>query len=260
MSIQVHATMERALQFTNRSILKPVQTSITKVSLENIQSGDHIIVTSAKATFKLGYRAATSGTIVGAVGGIAVGVNILLEGPLLARGLYKLHQKKKFGVISDTDYNHGIIRQSFITVDTVLGGVGGSRPLRADSVEIVHRGDHIMYQVTEEPFRACYESALVSSVRDDQILLLKNTQAGGVTQEWVSFSDLRHPRIIQYSTGLFSNDEAIERAERRLRCGETRHHVLFNNSHHFVTLAKTGKENPLVEITKGLMYKGMYIK
>ena len=128
MSIQVHATMERALQFTNRSILKPVQTSITRAILKG---GTKAVFKAgakagAKATFKLGYRAATNGTIVGAVGGIAVGVNILLEGPLFARGLYKLHRKKKFDLISDTEYNRGIIQQSFTTVNTIIGGVCGA--------------------------------------------------------------------------------------------------------------------------------------
>ena len=80
-----------------------------------------------------------------------------------------------------------------------------------------------------------------------------------MTRELVSFSGLKHPHVIQYSTGLYSNDDAIERAERRLRCGENHHHVLFNNSHHFVTLAKAGKENSLAEITKDLLYDGMYI-
>ena len=138
-----------------------------------------------------------------------------------------------------------------------------SRPLRAVSAENVHRGDHIIYQITEEPYRAYYESALVSCVGADQIELLKNTRAnseghiGGVTQEWVQFSSLNHPHIIQYSPGLYSNDEAIKRAEKRLEWKEKCYHVLYNNSHHFVTLAKTGKENPLAVITKDFLYEGM---
>ena len=136
------------------------------------------------------------------------------------------------------------------------------RPLRAVSAENVDRGDHIIYQITEEPYRAYFESALVSCVRADQIELLKNTRAheghmGGVTREWVQFSRLKHPHIIQYSPGLYSSDEAIERAEKRLEWKEECHHALYNNSHHFVTLAKTGKENPLAEITKDLLYEGM---
>ena len=91
---------------------------------------------------------------------------------------------------------------------------------------------------------------------------MKNTHEehrSGVTRKWVPFSSLKHPHIIQYSPGLFSNDEAIERAEERLNWKEKCHHPLYNNSHHFVTLAKTGKENPLTEITKGLLYEGMHI-
>ena len=158
MSIQVDVAVQKALQFTYRSVLKPIQTAINRATLRGGAKGVAKLAVhgatvlayagkavgqvaakagtksafkagakaGAKATFKLGYRAAASGTAVGAVGGIAVGVNILFEGPLLARGLYKLHQKKKFGVISDADYSRGVIQQSFTSVNTVIGGVGGA--------------------------------------------------------------------------------------------------------------------------------------
>ena len=158
MSIQVAENMHKALQFTNRNVLKPIQFSLSRATLRGgtkavaklAVHGATILAyaakaaggaatkagskaafkagakAGAKAAFKLGYRAAASGTAVGAIGGIAIGVNVLFEGPLLARGLYKLHQKKKFGIISETDYHRGIIRQSFTTGSTILGGVGGA--------------------------------------------------------------------------------------------------------------------------------------
>ena len=157
-SIQVDVGVQKALQFTYKSVLKPIRTALSRATLRGGAKGATKLAVhgttilayagkaagqaaakagtkaafkagakaGAKATFKLGYRAATSGTAVGAVGGIAVGVNVLFEGPLLARGLYKLGRKKKFGVISDGDYNRGIIQQSFTTANTILGGVGGA--------------------------------------------------------------------------------------------------------------------------------------
>ena len=81
---------------------------------------------SAKVTFKLGYKAALNGTTVGAIGGIAVGINLVVEGPLLARSIYKLQRKKKFDMISDGDYKRGVIKESFTSVNTVIGGASGA--------------------------------------------------------------------------------------------------------------------------------------
>ena len=56
----------------------------------------------------------------------------------------------------------------------------------------------------------------------------------------------------------YSSDEAVQRALERLN--ENCYHALYNNSHHFVTLAKTGRENPLTEIIESLTHhRGMFI-
>ena len=156
MSIQVDDSMEKALQY--RHVLQPIQFAFTKASVKGgMKATSKLSVhgvtilayatkaagqattkagskaafkagakAGAKAAFKLGYRAAASGTAVGVIGGVAVGANMLFEGPLLARGLYKLHRQHKFNMISDADFNRGIIKQSFTTGNTIVGGVGGA--------------------------------------------------------------------------------------------------------------------------------------
>ncbi len=51
---------------------------------------------------------------------------LLIEGPLLARGIYKLHRKKKFDQISETEFTQGIIRETVKTANLVIGAAGGA--------------------------------------------------------------------------------------------------------------------------------------
>ena len=73
--------------------------------------------------FKLGTQVALSGTILAGPG---VGVYILVEGPILARGIYKLHRKKKFEQISEAEYTRGVIQETFTSVNVIAGSVGGA--------------------------------------------------------------------------------------------------------------------------------------
>ena len=116
-------------------------------------------------------------------------------------------------------------------------------------------GDHILYQVCREPYRACYRSALVLTVEEARIHVVMNS-TDGVKEEWFdSFEDLY---VVKYSD-CYSNDEAVRRAMQRLEWEENCYHCLYNNSHHFVTLAKTGRENPLTEIIESLtQQEGMF--
>ena len=70
--------------------------------------------------------AALSGTTIGLVGGIALGVNVLIESPLLLRRLYKIHRKKKFAVISSTEAKRQYTVETTTSVNTIAGGVGGA--------------------------------------------------------------------------------------------------------------------------------------
>ena len=88
-------------------------------------SGD-AVASGAETLFQLGFRAALSGTAIGIVAGAAVAVNLLIEGPLLARSLYKLYRKKKFDQISPEEYKRGIVEESVTSANTVVGAVGGA--------------------------------------------------------------------------------------------------------------------------------------
>ena len=82
--------------------------------------------TTSKAAFEAGSEAAISGTLLGAIGGIAFGVNVLLETPFYIRGAYKLHRQKKFDMISKEDYKREMIKISFKSANTVIGGTLGA--------------------------------------------------------------------------------------------------------------------------------------
>lgn len=88
-------------------------------------SGDAAI-SGAESLFQLGFRAALSGTAIGIVAGVAVAVNLLIEGPLLAIAVYKLHRKQKFGQISMVQYDRGIVKESVTSASTVAGAVTGA--------------------------------------------------------------------------------------------------------------------------------------
>ena len=79
----------------------------------------------AEALFQLGYRAALSGTAIGIVAGVAVAANVI-EGPFLARAVYKLHRKKTFHQISHEEYKWGVVQASFTSANTIVGGIGGA--------------------------------------------------------------------------------------------------------------------------------------
>ena len=65
---------------------------------------------------------------------IALGVGIPLafvsstaiEIPFLARGIYKLHRKKKFNKIDDVTFKRGCARQTSMSIGTVVGGTAGA--------------------------------------------------------------------------------------------------------------------------------------
>ena len=87
-------------------------------------------------------------------------------------------------------------------------------------------------------------------VEGAKIYVVTNS-SDGVKEEWLeSFENLYK---VEYSPCLYSSDEVVDRAMERLN--ENCYHCLFNNSHHFVTLAKTGRENPLTEIIESLTHQ-----
>ena len=123
----------------------------------------------------------------------------------------------------------------------------------SEAKDALKRGAHLVYQVCGEPYRPCYRSALVLEVEDKKIHVIKNCEDGVKTKEHLDFTDGQF--IVVYSHCHYTDDEAVERAEQRLKWGENRYHCLNNNSHHFVTWAKTGRENPLADIIESLTYQ-----
>ena len=71
----------------------------------------------------------------------------------------------------------------------------------------------------------------------------------GVDYQVQKFQEFNSLHKVKY-VGGYSSKEAIERAKKRLR--ETYYHGLFNNSHHFISFAKTGLEYSLTELVHGI--------
>ena len=90
------------------------------------------------------------------------------------------------------------------------------------------------------------------------INVIMNSNEGVIKQGmWLNyFEDFN---IVVYSHCHYTDEEAVERAEQRLKWGEKCYDCLNNNSHHFVTWAKTGRENPLTDIIESLTcHNGMH--
>ena len=114
----------------------------------------------------------------------------------------------------------------------------------------ISEGDHILYRVNDENYRPTYQSALIEkklSGKGSFGLIVYAPE--GVSYREQKFQEFNSLHKVNY-VGGYSSEEAIERASKRLR--ETYYHGLFNNSHHFVTFAKTGLEYSLTELVHGL--------
>ena len=123
---------------------------------------------------------------------------------------------------------------------------------QARDLKLLKRGAHLVYQVCEEPYRPCYMSALVVRVDGTRIHMIMNSRDGVKTE---LLEGTENVYIVIYSHCRYKDDEAVERAEQRLKWSENCYHCLNNNSHHFVTWAKTGRENPLADIVESLTYQ-----
>ena len=77
-------------------------------------------------SFKVGYTATLSATSVGLVSAIALGVNAIIETPLLAYNLYKIHRKRKFDTISQTEMKRQNTVEGCTSAGTVALGIGGA--------------------------------------------------------------------------------------------------------------------------------------
>ena len=80
----------------------------------------------AKIAFRTGFYAATSVSTVGLVAGVAVGANLLFEGPILAHSIYQLNRKKTFKKISEREYKVEAAKQGLISGSAAVGGIAGA--------------------------------------------------------------------------------------------------------------------------------------
>ena len=115
-------------------------------------------------------------------------------------------------------------------------------------------GDHILFEVDGASFR----SGLVKSAGNGKVCYYTNSKNHGIHERVRKIVDLKNLNIVCYTQQCrFTDEEALQRAQRRLDWKEQRYSPLFNNSHFFVSHCKTGCEYPLTDIVIGIShYKG----
>ena len=118
-------------------------------------------------------------------------------------------------------------------------------------------GDHILYEVDG----ASFQSGLVKSAGNGKVGYYTNSKNHGIDETLREIADLKNLHIVCYTEQCrFTNEEALQRAQRRLDWREQRYSPLFNNSHFFVSHCKTGCEYALTDIIIGIShYRGEYI-
>lgn len=127
--INVAAARGAASQVVVKSITNAIAKGGARAAARAGAAGaiaDSTAEAGAEVFFQLGYRAALSGTAIGIVAGVAVAANLLVEGPFLARAVYKLHRKKKFDQIPQHEFERGIVKETVKSASTVVGGIAGA--------------------------------------------------------------------------------------------------------------------------------------
>ena len=77
-------------------------------------------------SFKVGYTATLNATSVGLVSAIALGVNTIIEAPLLSYNIYKILQKRKFDKISQMEMKRQCTVKGCTSAGTVALSIGGA--------------------------------------------------------------------------------------------------------------------------------------
>ena len=119
----------------------------------------------------------------------------------------------------------------------------------------LHRGDHVLFQTPQSipPYRPSFRSGLVLRADDKNIQILSYSKRG-IQEESIKFSSSQLLSKVEYTSCRYLSNKAILRAKWRLEARENHYHTLYNNSHYFVTWAKTGVEYPLSEIIDELTF------
>ncbi len=109
------------------------------------------------------------------------------------------------------------------------------------------QGDHVLFSVIQPPYSPCYQSALVVSAVGNTVVVIIN-DSEGVMEDKIVIGDSTKLYKVQYDSNEYTVELTMDRARKRLNWGEKRFDYLSNQSHHFVTWAKTGREDPLADI------------
>ena len=141
LSIQVDKFIYSALR-TTKGVIRSVRTSCLHHGIhftpESTVHGayhqcHHVVsgltsntVPKAGAAFKAGIKAAATGSALGPVAGIALALNLLIEGPLMVRNLYKFKRQKIFGKLSELEYKRRRDTKVLTTVNAIAGGILGA--------------------------------------------------------------------------------------------------------------------------------------
>ena len=117
----------------------------------------------------------------------------------------------------------------------------------------LNKGDHILFltEDSDPPLRPQFQSALVTGA--DKSVQIVSYSRSGIYEDDVEFGNLKILHRVEYTNCRYSAKKSVSRAKWRLESGEDHYHALFNNSHCFVTWAKTGNEYLLYDSVDCLM-------
>lgn len=128
--------------------------------------------------------------------------------------------------------------------------------IHVDSAKTLAPGDHILLQITKSVYRKVFRSGLVTKIdltSGKLYIEYFTNKEEGVVKKCAPFEKLQCLYKVQYSACRYSTEESLLRAEGRIN--EEHYHSLNNNSHFFVTWCKTGREQPMTDILRGLEYR-----
>ena len=135
LSIQVEKAIYHALR-TTRGIMKGIRGSVLHHGVHITQESTvHGAMHATQSSVKHGIRAAISVSVLGSAVGIAFALNVLVDGPLCVRSLYKLSRKHTFGKISDQEYR---CQRATVIIESVNSIAGGTVGAVAGQVALVH--------------------------------------------------------------------------------------------------------------------------
>jgi hypothetical protein len=114
-------------------------------------------------------------------------------------------------------------------------------------------GDHIVYNVTRPPIMPVYCSSLILEIQMDEsnemsIVILEKA---GLVERKLNFNCLENLGKVVYQGCPFSEEHAVIRGKKALQFKQSEHYnEQSNNSHHFVTRIKSGRESELSELLR----------